>query len=309
MSTPHTDPVFRSFTAEQAQTYALGRPSYVPELFQFIFDHHASHGGVFHKLLDVGCGPGKATRDMSSRFDEVIGADPGEQMIEQARKLGGSTKTGKPIQFVVSSAEALDKIAGLEEESVDLLTAATSAHWFTMSEFWPVAAKVMKPGGTIAMWCPGPVHCHPAHPRAAIVTERMEQLRATEAGDGAVKGNHTIRNQYRDLELPWQTDPPVSAFPEEKFLRQEWDYDDDFGDRDDFLGGSRMATIEQIQAVLITSSTFVRWRRAHPDLVGTDEDLLVRTLRNLREAAGMAPDENGTLPLGHSTTLLLFQKA
>lgn len=126
MSSAHTDTVFRSSTAAQADNYAQSRPSYAPQLFQFIFDHHASQGGAFNKLLDVGCGPGKATRDMAPNFDEVIGADPSEQMIEKARQLGGLSKNGQPIRFEVSTAEGLDQIAGLEPESVDVLTAATS---------------------------------------------------------------------------------------------------------------------------------------------------------------------------------------
>ena len=126
MSAEPRDKIFGSSTAEQAKFYAATRPSYPLELYQYIFDHHAFQKGSFHKLLDVGCGPGKATRDMASKFDEVIGADHGVQMIETARQAGGTTKTGKPIRYELSRAEQLDKISGLEEGSVDMLTAATS---------------------------------------------------------------------------------------------------------------------------------------------------------------------------------------
>lgn len=128
--------------------------------------------------------------------------------------------------------------------------------------------------------------------------------------NGAYRSAVTYRivNQYRDLELPWQIDPPVSAFPEEKFIRKEWDYEDNFGERDDFLGGSKTISIKEIEALLSTTSQVVQWRKAHPDLVGTDEDTLIKSMRVLREAAGMAPDENGMLPIGSATTLLLFQR-
>ena len=38
------------------------------------------------------------------------------------------------------------------------------AHWFDMSKFWVEAAKVVKPGGTVALWTAGksgvlPIHC------------------------------------------------------------------------------------------------------------------------------------------------------
>ncbi|KAF2230116.1 S-adenosyl-L-methionine-dependent methyltransferase, partial [Viridothelium virens] len=159
MSVHQRDPTFSTFTSEQAKHYANSRPSYPTELFQCVFDHHAANGGSFKKLLDVGCGPGKATRDMLPMFEEVIGIDAGPEMIKTARELGGTTKSGKEVQYEVSRAEEIDKIAGLQEETVDMITGATCAHWIDMSEFWPAAAKVLKPGGTVALWARAPMHC------------------------------------------------------------------------------------------------------------------------------------------------------
>jgi hypothetical protein len=45
-------------------------------------------------------------------------------MIEAANELGGKTKSGKDIEFVVSAAEEISQIKDLEPGSVDLLTAA-----------------------------------------------------------------------------------------------------------------------------------------------------------------------------------------
>ena len=207
-----------------------------------------------------------------------------------------------------------------------------------MSEFWPTAAKVMKPGGTVAFWCQGSAHCRkcenpveesnlltslfplrtyakitnfcldPKHPRHAIITKRIRELENSYDGAPIPKGTQVALNQYRDLKLPWQMDPPVSAFPQENFIRKEWDYEDNFGESDDFLGGSKMVSIKQMEALMSTTSQTVRWREAHPELVGTDEDIIVKSMRVLREAAGMAPDENGSLPIGPSTTLLLLQR-
>ena len=46
------------------------------------------------------------------------------QMIEAANALGGKTKSGKDIEFVVSTAEEISQIKDLKPGSVDLLTAA-----------------------------------------------------------------------------------------------------------------------------------------------------------------------------------------
>ena len=204
-----------------------------------------------------------------------------------------------------------------------------------MPGFWPVAARIMKPGGTVAFFTRGPIICRksspqqrsecerrsnsllsflkiqsvhnsldPKHPRAAIITQKMGELRDLDKSEH----NHIVRNQYRELELPWQVEPPVSGFSQEKFIRKEWDNDGDFDGRDDFFGGSKDVTMKQIEALLLTTSTIIRWRKEHPDLVGTEEDILVKCTNVLREAAGMAQDEDGTMPLGAATTLLLFQR-
>ncbi|KAL9097044.1 MAG: hypothetical protein Q9165_001008 [Trypethelium subeluteriae] len=282
MSIHQRDPTFIAFTSEQAKHYANTRPSYPAELFQYVFDHHATKGGSFQKLLDVGCGPGKATRDMLPVFEEVIGIDAGPEMIETARGLGGTTKSGKEVRYEVSRAEEIDKVAGLQEGTVDMITGATCAVDKTAD---------------------------PTQPRCDIITERMKEFEGDYQGSHVLRGNEIVHNQYRDLELPWEIDTPVVAFPREKYLRKEWDYDNDFEDRDDFLGGSRNITIKQIEGLIDTTSSMIRWREAHPDLVGTDEDYSIKMMKKLREAAGMAPNENGTLRVGAPTTLLLFQKA
>jgi hypothetical protein len=45
-------------------------------------------------------------------------------MIESAKEIGGRTKSGADIKYVVSPAEEISKIEGLETGSVDLLTVA-----------------------------------------------------------------------------------------------------------------------------------------------------------------------------------------
>ena len=122
--TETSDPTFRSYSAEEAKLYAASRLSYSQNIYNKVLDHHAATGGEFDLLLDVGCGPGNATRDLSSSFDRTIGSDPGAQMIEAANALGGKTKSGRDIEFVVAAAEEITRIKGLEPGSVDLLTSA-----------------------------------------------------------------------------------------------------------------------------------------------------------------------------------------
>jgi SAM-dependent methyltransferase len=119
-----SDPTFRTYSAEEAKTYAAHRLSYSQNLYSTILNHHSSTGGQVTLLLDVGAGPGNATRNVALSFEQAIGCDPGEQMIETAKETGGKTKSGADVQYVVSPAEEISKIEGLEQRSVDLLIAA-----------------------------------------------------------------------------------------------------------------------------------------------------------------------------------------
>lgn len=120
------DRTFRSYSSQQAAGYASARKQYPPALIKFLLDHHRATGGETGEVLDVGCGPGNATRDLAPHFDVAFGADPGEAMIQTATELGGTTATGAPIQYRVCSAEELDTIKEIEHGSVDMITAATA---------------------------------------------------------------------------------------------------------------------------------------------------------------------------------------
>jgi len=118
------DPTFRSYTVDQARYYGSRRLGYESAIYDTVLNHHAATGGQFSLLLDCGCGPGNATRDLASSFNQVIGTDAGAAMVLAARELGGKTKSGGDIKFEVSPAEELSHVKGLEGESVDLITVA-----------------------------------------------------------------------------------------------------------------------------------------------------------------------------------------
>lgn len=162
---------FSSYTQDQGASYAQNRPGYHPSLYQTIIDHHTATGGQLNTLLDVGCGPGTAARALAPHFAHAIGLDPSAGMINNARSLAGAAATSPAIRFEVSTAEDLGWHLSppVDDSSVDLITAATAAHWFDMARFWPRAARVLKPGGTAALWTIGPMCMHPAMPNAAAI--------------------------------------------------------------------------------------------------------------------------------------------
>lgn len=125
------DTTFRNYSEQQASDYAKGRLGYSDTLVDFILNYHHSSGGQNGTLLDVGCGPGTATRMLAPHFDVAYGVDPGESMIKLATDLGGQTRLRGPIIYTLSTAEDIDRIDGLPQSSFDLITAATAVRYST----------------------------------------------------------------------------------------------------------------------------------------------------------------------------------
>ncbi|KUJ22537.1 S-adenosyl-L-methionine-dependent methyltransferase [Mollisia scopiformis] len=304
-TTTAKDPTFRSYSAEEAKVYATHRLSYPETLYNKVLEHHASTGGQFTLLFDVGCGPGNATRDVALSFDRAIGADPGEAMIGAARELGGKTKSGAEIRYEACPAEGISKIKGLEAESVDLLTSAMAVHWFDMPKFWAEAAKVVKPGGTVALWTCSSAFCHPSTPNADKVMEILLHFERVTLAPYTQPGNLLSMNMYDDLPRPWTVSPPVKDFPESKYIKHDWDRDGKLSDGKDFFGGGEKSTLKEIEAGMGTASMVTRWRAANPELVGTDKDVVKVFIKDLKEALG----GQDWVERGSGTTIMLFKKS
>jgi len=120
-------------------------------LFEYIFAFHGQGTGSnkprWERAIDLGCGTGQATEKLKP-FQEVIGIDPSPVMLDKARASITETK----FQFIQGSAEDLSQTTTLQAESVDLITAAQSAHWFDWSKVWPQTHRVLRRGGTAAFW-------------------------------------------------------------------------------------------------------------------------------------------------------------
>lgn len=279
-SSSPADPTFRSFNHDQAQNYAQNRRSPNPKLYQTIIESHTSTGGRLDTILDVGCGPGTAVRALGPHFVNAIGFDPSEGMISTAHSLGGVSSNSKPVRFELSTAEELGSNLSppIADGSVDLITAATAAHWFDMEGFWPRAAQVLKPGGSVALWGGGSLRVHPSMPDAAVLQATIDRI-SDLLMDYMMPGNWLTRNMYVDLPLPWTLTTPVPEFDEASFLRREWNTGSEFDSGgDEFFSESRWADMDAMEKTLGTSSPVLRWREAHPDAVGTEKDV-VRVIR------------------------------
>ncbi|EPT02506.1 hypothetical protein FOMPIDRAFT_1118218 [Fomitopsis schrenkii] len=135
-----------------AVRYAAARPTYPRQLYDFLFAYHGRDPRArWDTALDLGCGTGQATLELTP-FKHVVGADPSQGMLAQAREaLHARPEINTPgrFKFVQSGAEEL---GWLEDKSVDMVVSAQAAHWFDWGKLWPEAARVLKPGGSLASW-------------------------------------------------------------------------------------------------------------------------------------------------------------
>lgn len=304
---------FRSYTSEQGKKYARARGDYSPTLYQSVIDHHTSTGGQLDTVLDVGCGPGNGARALAPHFTHAIGLDPSEGMITTARSLGGSSSTG-PIRFDISTAEDLGSNLSppVSDGSVDLITAATAAHWFDMPAFWEQAAKTLKPGGSVALWCRGEPRVHPSTPGAAAIQAAVDWFQE-QIEDYALEGNRLASNLYAGLQLPWAVHGASgSSFDEATFLRKVWDAahltsepeDNPFTDR-------QQIDLDTVEKALGTMSQVTRWREAHPEAVGTENDIVRATRKRIERVMREAGVEEGKEVLeqaGGTGVLLMVKK-
>ncbi|KAK7439427.1 hypothetical protein CaCOL14_008134 [Colletotrichum acutatum] len=127
-----------------AAGYAAFRPSYPASLFRTVLAYHNTQS-TSGTALDLGCGHGLISRELSPSFARVIAIDPSAGMVKQA---ADSTSDSK-ITFRQASSEDLSFVA---DASVDLVVAGQAAHWFNYDKVWPELARVVKSGGTLAFW-------------------------------------------------------------------------------------------------------------------------------------------------------------
>ncbi len=128
---------------EVAQAYDLARPDYPEQLFDDLVRLSALAPGA--DLLEVGCGTGKATRQLGRRGYPVTCLEPGPNLAAVARaKLAGFPD----VNVVPTSFETWD--AG--GARFGLVFAATSWHWVDPELRYLKAADLLEPGGSLAVW-------------------------------------------------------------------------------------------------------------------------------------------------------------
>jgi ubiquinone/menaquinone biosynthesis C-methylase UbiE len=125
-----------------AVEYDRSRPTYPDELV----DHACEAAGIASgdRVLEVGCGSGQLTRSLVARELHVTALDPGKELISLAEQnLEGPGQ----VEFVNARFED----APLSHSHFRAVFSASAFHWIDPEVSWRKAARVLVPGGTLAL--------------------------------------------------------------------------------------------------------------------------------------------------------------
>ncbi len=135
-----------------AQDYAAHRAGFPKALFDRLAAMGIGRSG--QRLLDLGTGTGTLARGFAQRGALVIGTDPSEPLLVEARRL--SERDGAQVDYRVGRAEDIDS----EDAAFAVVTAGQCWHWFDRPAAASECIRVLVPGGALAIcyfdWIPLP---------------------------------------------------------------------------------------------------------------------------------------------------------
>jgi ubiquinone/menaquinone biosynthesis C-methylase UbiE len=124
-----------------AADYDRVRPDYPEELVDAACVRAGLRRGS--RVAEVGCGTGKLTAALLARGLDVDAVDPGAAMVAVARdRLAGAA-----VRFHVVPFEQVELPAG----AFGAVFSATAFHWVDPGVSWAKSARLLRPGGALAL--------------------------------------------------------------------------------------------------------------------------------------------------------------
>lgn len=128
---------FEDRFSARAQQYSRYRPTYPPELFEYV----ASLAPARELAVDCGTGNGQAAIGLAAHFDKVLAVDGSDAQLARAA-------THPRVTYRVGRAEDIPA----DDGTVDLVVVAQALHWFDLDRFFNQTRRVLRPGGVLAVW-------------------------------------------------------------------------------------------------------------------------------------------------------------
>jgi len=99
-------------------------------------------------VVDLGCGTGLSTRIWAHCSDEVLGIEPSDDMLKQAREHTAFLADCNNVKYQKGFSTKID----LPDESVDVVTCSQCLHWMDPKPTFAEVSRVLRPGGVFAAY-------------------------------------------------------------------------------------------------------------------------------------------------------------
>jgi SAM-dependent methyltransferase len=177
-----------------APAYASCRPGYPDKLFTYL-------AGLLdrHELAwDCAAGSGQATLPLARIFKRVLATDASAAMLDQAPRHRG-------IEYRVAGERS-----GLSPGTADLVTVAQALHWLDTDRFYAEAARVLAPGGILAVWTYGTQYLDDP-----TIDRLLQRFYTDVVGPYWPGERRHVESGYRTLPFPFpELEPPSFAMEE-----------------------------------------------------------------------------------------------
>ena len=211
------------------RSYALFRPDYPPELAAGLASLSPRQG----RALDVGCGTGQLTLQLTEHFKDVVGLDPSKEQLVNAPAHARVTWLCAPAEDIP-----------LDDGSADLIVAAQAAHWFDRPAFYAEARRLAAPGAVIALVSYG-VLCLDT----AALNDRFARFYHEEIGPFWPPERKLVDGGYAGIEFPFQELPaPALA------IERDWELGEFLGYISTWSAVRRVVEADRLEIL----STFTR---------------------------------------------------
>jgi SAM-dependent methyltransferase len=128
--------------SDRVENYVRYRPGYPTEVLRALEKDCGL--APSHLVADIASGTGIWTRTLLENGNSVFGVEPNAEMRQAGERL---LATFPKFTSIAGTAEATT----LGNASVDFVTAAQAAHWFDRERTRAEFARILKPGGWLAL--------------------------------------------------------------------------------------------------------------------------------------------------------------
>ena len=180
--------------ASHAHLYSKYRPTYPKNLLTILSGYFTRNGCGDDLVVDVGCGSGQSTFQLTEYFSQCIGVDISKAQIDEAQ-IKREQEGHRNVRFMVGNGVDLP----LETSSANVVTIAQAWHWLAdVKKFYSECNRVLKSKGCLAVYGYGNVQLLEKSCDSLVQNFYQNTLKGCWH-----KERHHIDNQYAEVDLPF----------------------------------------------------------------------------------------------------------